>query len=117
MAERFKPMELRSQAFGCRFVINMFLPSSPGPTELTADRYCGSTCASRAGEANEQGSEGVGLREPGHYCQGAKGPGPAIALKRLAITRTSTVEKSKPVDIKFFLDDFFPSLSILKKRG
>lgn len=78
LTERFKPMELRSQTFRCRVVTSMFLPSSPGPTELTADRYYGSTCVLRTGEANEEGSEGVGPREPGHYCQGAKGPGPAI---------------------------------------
>lgn len=46
-----------------------------------------------------------------------QGPGLTTALKCLAIPRTSAiVEKWKPVDIKFFREDFL-SLSILKKRG
>lgn len=49
-----------SRAFRCRSVISIFLPSSPGPTKLTAERYYGSTPVLGTGGVNEEeGSEGA----------------------------------------------------------
>lgn len=41
---------------------------------------------------------------------------PALGLKCLAIPRTSTLEKQKPVDIKFFREDFPPLFFIYFKE-
>lgn len=48
----------------------------------------------------------LGPWELEHSWQCAKGPSLAIALKCLAIPRTSTVETLKPVDLKFLREDF-----------
>lgn len=57
----------------------------------------------------------LGPWELEHSWQRAKGPSIAIAQKCLAIPRTSTVEKLKPVDLKFFREDF-PFLYPQEKR-
>lgn len=58
-----------------------------------------------AGGAHEEGNEDAGAKGAA-TSQCSKGPSFTVASKCWTLPRTSTVEKEKPVDIKFFREDF-----------